>query len=56
MSDDEDQDLADLLDAVELKQLGNDAFSRKSWGEAIAHYSSALAAEPGEPHLIYSNR
>ena len=56
MSCSDDEFLDELLDATELKQLGNDAFARKSWGEAIAHYSSALAAEPAEAHVIYSNR
>ena len=54
MSDDEFDEFD--LDAVELKKLGNDAFAKQSWGEAIAHYSSALAADPEEPHVIYSNR
>jgi len=45
-----------LLDADELKKLGNDAFAAKSFMEAAAHYTSALAAEPAEPHVIYSNR
>lgn len=41
--------------ADELKQLGNEAFSRKDFDEAISFYSEAIKINP-KNHVLFSNR
>mmetsp|Transcript_562 Transcript_562/g.866 ORF Transcript_562/g.866 Transcript_562/m.866 type:complete len:262 (+) Transcript_562:59-844(+) len=41
--------------ADELKQLGNDAFSKKDFDEAISFYSEAIKISPTN-HVLFSNR
>mmetsp|Transcript_4066 Transcript_4066/g.6366 ORF Transcript_4066/g.6366 Transcript_4066/m.6366 type:complete len:263 (+) Transcript_4066:64-852(+) len=41
--------------ADELKQLGNEAFSRKDFDEAISLYSEAIKINP-KNHVLFSNR
>ena len=70
----DDDEGGDLLDAEELKSLGNSAFATQEsrflyimalstrptclqdFSRAIALYSSALAAEGSDLHVLYSNR
>ena len=42
-------------EAEEAKALGNAAFKAKQYPEAVAHFATAIAADP-KNHVLYSNR
>lgn len=41
--------------ALESKNRGNDAFSKKNFDEAIKHFTEAISLDPSN-HVLYSNR
>lgn len=41
--------------ALEAKNKGNDAFSKKNYDEAVKHFTDAINLDPNN-HVLYSNR
>jgi len=46
----------DKMSSEELKELGNKAFGKKQFDEAIDYYTKAILSDGGKNHVYFSNR
>ena len=51
----EDRMIVNVEEAQREKAVGNSDFQGKRWGDAVAHFTSALEFDPTD-HILWSNR